>query len=31
MNIKECYDKMGADFNEVMQRLEVRILSNGLL
>ena len=21
MNIKECYDKMGADFNEVMQRL----------
>ena len=21
MSIKECYDKMGADFDEVMQRL----------
>ena len=31
MNIKECYDKMGADFNEVMQRLGSENFINGLL
>lgn len=28
MSIKECYDKMGADFDEVMQRLAVKFLDD---